>query len=139
MAEHACLRTCGQTGPLDQLDIQFVAFEDVKILSGENRMVDLPLRWQRFALVDPQDQSPVVVIQYPVSKHEWLYVAAIVPVGESFYGVSWFTTERLISLVLSVYGVGLNRGAGEMDCASFAFVGSSSRQSGAWPESDSPE
>ena len=89
-----------QTGPLDQLDIQFVAFENVKILSGENRMVDLPLRWQRFALVDPQDQSPVVVIQYPVSKHEWLYVAAIVPVGESFYGVSWFTTERLISLVL---------------------------------------
>lgn len=89
-----------QTGPIAELGIQFVGFQDLKILSGQNLMVDLPLTWKRFALVDPGDRSPVAVIQHPLSADEWVYVAAVVPVGESFYGVTWLTPDRLFSLGL---------------------------------------
>ena len=41
----------------------FVRFEDLRILSGKNMMVNLPPKWQRFALIDPGDTSPVVVVQ----------------------------------------------------------------------------
>lgn len=89
-----------QTGPEPQLTIQFVPFDKVRILSTQNLMVDLPLQWKRFALVDPQDRSPVAVVQYPLDKDQWIYVAAVVPLGESFYGVSWLEPERLLSLAL---------------------------------------
>ena len=89
-----------QTGQIPDLNVQFVPFQKVRILSGDNRMVDLPLRWQRFALVDPQDQSPVVVVQYSLNDDEWIYIAAIVPVGQAFFGTTWFSPERLLSLAL---------------------------------------
>ena len=89
-----------QTGPIDSLNIQFVAFDQLKVLSGQNRMVDLPMQWQRFALLDPGDRSPVAVIQHPLNEQEWVYVAAVLPVGDSFFGVSWLTPDRLISLGL---------------------------------------
>ena len=89
-----------QTGPIDSLNIQFVAFDQLKVLSGQNRMVDLPMQWQRFALLDPGDRSPVAVIQHSLNEQEWVYVAAVLPVGDSFFGVSWLTPDRLISLGL---------------------------------------
>ena len=42
-----------QMGQVKGLDIQFVDFDDLKILSGSNLMVDLPLKWKRFALIQP--------------------------------------------------------------------------------------
>ena len=94
-----------QTGPLDDLSVQFVAFEQLKILSGDNLMVDLPLRWKRFALVNPGDQSPVVVIQHRLNNDEWIYVAAVLPVGEAIQGSQWMTPERLWSLGLVSFTV----------------------------------
>ena len=38
-------------------------------------------RRQRFALLDPGDDSPVVVVQLPVSENEWLYLATVFPRG----------------------------------------------------------
>ena len=89
-----------QTGPLNDLSLQLVAFGQLKILSGNNLMVDLPLRWKRFALVNPGDQSPVVVIQHRLNTDEWIYVAAVLPVGEAIQGSQWLTPERLWSLTL---------------------------------------
>ncbi len=89
-----------QTGVQPTLTVQFVPFDKVRILSNQNLMVDLPMQWQRFALVDPQDQSPVAVVQYELADQQWIYVAAVVPLGESFYGVSWLAPDRLLSLSL---------------------------------------
>lgn len=89
-----------QTGPLPDIDLQFVGFDKVRILSGQNLMVDLPMRWQRFALVDPQDQSPVVVVQYPLNEREWMYVAAVVPVGGFLFDQPWVTQAQMLNLVL---------------------------------------
>ncbi|MBT59792.1 MAG: hypothetical protein CL393_09755 [Acidiferrobacteraceae bacterium] len=88
-----------QLGAHDTLDIQFVQFDDLKILSGTNRMVDLPPKWKRFALLEPKDSSPVAVVQLPAGD-EWIYLAAVIPEGSLLMGIPWFTTERLISIGL---------------------------------------
>ncbi|MCP4878996.1 MAG: HAMP domain-containing protein [Gammaproteobacteria bacterium] len=86
-----------QMGPQEGLDIQFVKFNDLKILSGENRMIDLPLKWKRFALLEPNDQSPIVLVQLPIDDN-WMYLATPVPSGSVLVGVNWLTTERLINI-----------------------------------------
>ena len=87
----------------EKLTIDFVRFEDLRILSGENMMVNLPPKWQRFALIDPGDTSPVVVVQLRLSSDEWAYLATQFPNGESLYGFRWLTGERLlISFLVSL-------------------------------------
>ena len=84
----------------EQPMISFVRFEDLRILSGDNMMVNLPPKWQRFALLDPGDDSPVVVIQLKLNNDEWAYLATQFPNGESLYGFQWFTGERLVTSFL---------------------------------------
>jgi len=88
-----------QMGQARGLDIQFVDFDDLKILSGSNLMVDLPPKWKRFALMEPSDSSPVAVVQLPVA-NEWIYLAAVIPEGHMLTGVTWLNTERLLSIGL---------------------------------------
>ena len=88
-----------QMGQARGLDIQFVDFDDLKILSGSNLMVDLPPKWKRFALMEPSDSSPVAVVQLPVA-NEWIYLAAVIPEGHMLNGVTWLNTERLLSIGL---------------------------------------
>ena len=92
-----------QTVVKEELEIDFVRFEDLRILSGENMMVNLPPKWQRFALIDPGDTSPVVVVQLRLNTDEWAYLATQFPNGESLYGFQWLTGERLlISFLISL-------------------------------------
>lgn len=88
-----------QIGQQPKLDIQFVRFPDLKILSGNNRMVDLPPKWQRFALIEPSDDSPIVLVQMPIAD-DWLYLATPVPSGRVLVGVNWLTSERLINIAV---------------------------------------
>jgi signal transduction histidine kinase len=88
-----------QMGQAQGLDIQFVDFDDLKILSGSNLMVDLPPKWKRFALIQPSDASPVAVVQLPVA-NEWIYLAAVIPEGHMLTGVTWLTNERVLSISL---------------------------------------
>ena len=89
----------------DEMIINFVRFEDLRILSGDNTMVNLPPKWQRFALLDSGDESPVVVVQLKIGPDEWAYLATQFPNGESLYGFQWFTGERLITTVLISFTV----------------------------------
>ena len=79
--------------------VEFVAFNDLRILSSNNRMVELPAKWQRFALLDPGDESPVVVVQLPLSSNEWIYLATVFPEGQALNDTI-LTSERLLSLLL---------------------------------------
>jgi len=90
-----------QLGRDKQADIviDFVEFNKLRILSSENLMVELPPRWQRFALLDPGDNSPVVVTQIPVSATEWLYLATVFPRGNAI-NQSLVNPERVLSLAL---------------------------------------
>lgn len=79
--------------------IDFVEFENLRILSSANLMVELPPRWQRFALLDSGDNSPVVVTQIPVSETEWMYLATVFPRGNAL-NQSLVNPERALSLAL---------------------------------------
>lgn len=89
-----------QFGTAELLQIQFVEFDNLRILSGNNSMVSLPPKWQRFALLDPGDNSPVVVVQMQLDSGEWIYLATQFPNGESLYGFQWFDGERLFTTTL---------------------------------------
>ena len=54
-----------QIGQIDNMEIIFVDFDNLKILTGDNLMVSLSPEWKRFTLLEPGDKSPFVVIQFP--------------------------------------------------------------------------
>jgi len=88
-----------QLGQIDGMEITFVSFDNLKILTGDNLMVALSPNWKRFALLDPGDESPVAVIQFPIDAEEWMYLAAVVPKGELLLGVDWINGERIFNLL----------------------------------------
>ncbi|MDB2670581.1 ATP-binding protein [Candidatus Pseudothioglobus singularis] len=88
-----------QIGQIDDMDIIFVDFDNLKILTGENLMVSLSPNWKRFSLLDPGDESPFVVIQFPVDKDEWMYLTTVVPNGELLLGIDWINGERIFTLL----------------------------------------
>jgi len=87
-----------QLGQIDDMEITFVSFDNLKILTGDNLMVSLSPEWKRFALLEPGDESPVAVIQFPIDVGEWMYLAAVVPKGELLLGVDWINGERIFNL-----------------------------------------
>ncbi len=88
-----------QLGQIDDMEITFVNFDNLKILTGDNLMVALSPTWKRFALLDPGDESPVAVIQFPIDADEWMYLAAVVPKGELLLGIDWINGERIFNLL----------------------------------------
>ena len=88
-----------QIGQIDDMEITFVNFDNLKILTGNNLMVSLSPEWKRFALLEPGDESPVAVIQFPIDVDEWMYLAAVVPKGELLLGIDWITGERIFNLL----------------------------------------
>ena len=87
-----------QIGQIDNMEIIFVDFDNLKILTGDNLMVSLSPEWKRFTLLEPGDRSPFVVIQFPVDDDEWMYLTSVVPNGELLLGIDWINGERLFSL-----------------------------------------
>ncbi len=87
-----------KAGQIENLNITFVDFDNLKILTGDNLMVSLSPEWKRFTLLEPGDDSPFVVVQFPVDAEEWMYLAAVVPKGELLLGFDWLNGERLFNL-----------------------------------------
>jgi len=88
-----------QLGQIDDMEITFVSFDNLKILTGDNLMVALSPTWKRFALLEPGDESPVAVIQFPIDADEWMYLAAVVPKGELLLGIDWINGERIFNIL----------------------------------------
>jgi len=88
-----------QLGQVDDMEITFVSFDNLKILTGDNLMVSLSPNWKRFALLDPGDESPFAVIQFPIDAEEWMYLAAVVPKGELLLGIDWINGERIFNIL----------------------------------------
>ena len=83
---------------IEDLNITFVDFDNLKILTGDNLMVALSPEWKRFTLLEPDDKSPFAVVQFPIDAGEWMYLAAVVPKGELLLGFEWLNGERLFNL-----------------------------------------
>ena len=88
-----------QLGQIDDMEITFVNFDNLKILTGNNLMVALSPTWKRFALLDPEDESPFAVIQFPIDEDEWMYLTAVVPRGELLLGIDWINGERIFTFL----------------------------------------
>jgi signal transduction histidine kinase len=88
-----------QLGQIEDLEITFVNFDNLKILTGNNLMVALSPTWKRFALLDPEDESPFAVIQFPIDEDEWMYLTAVVPRGELLLGTDWINGERIFTFL----------------------------------------
>ena len=88
-----------QIGQVDNMEIIFVDFDNLKILTGDNLMVSLSPEWKRFTLIEPGDKSPFVVIQFPVDDDEWMYLTTVVPNGELLLGIEWINGERIFNLL----------------------------------------
>ena len=88
-----------QLGQIEDLEIKFVNFDNLKILTGNNLMVALSPTWKRFALLDPEDESPFAVIQFPIDEDEWMYLTAVVPRGELLLGIDWINGERVFTFL----------------------------------------
>ncbi|HSG04410.1 MAG TPA: ATP-binding protein [Marinobacterium sp.] len=81
------------------VDVRFVSFDDLRILNNRNLMVELPPKWQSFALLNPGDNSPAVVVQLPLGEQEWIYLATVFPEGR-ILAESVFNAERMLSVAL---------------------------------------
>lgn len=77
---------------------EFVEFSNLRVLSRENQMVELPKRWQRFALLDPGDNSPAIVVQIQLHDDEWMYLATVFPEGDAL-NTTLLSSERVVSLI----------------------------------------
>lgn len=78
-------------------DVKFVSFKDLRVLNTRNRMVELPPKWKSFALLDPGDNSPAVLVQLQLGKNEWIYLATVFPEGRILVE-SLVNPERLLSI-----------------------------------------
>lgn len=83
----------------ESVDVRFVSFDDLRVLNNRNLMVELPPRWQSFALLNPGDNSPAVVVQIALGVDEWIYLATVFPEGQALND-NFINAERLLSIAL---------------------------------------
>ncbi len=87
-----------QVGRIDNLEIKFVDYDNVKILTGTNYQNESSSQiWKKFHLLDPGDESPVAVIQFPLDEDDWVYLAAVVPKGDLLLNTGLLNGERLLN------------------------------------------
>ena len=66
-------------GEKRSLTVEFSQAQDLRVLTNETMLSDLPASWADYALaLDPLDQ-PVLVMQVKMEKGQWLYIAAHLP------------------------------------------------------------
>ena len=96
-----------QIGQVEDLNINFVSFEDTKIitpnspqegLTNSHTIVSLEPIWKTLGLQIPKPESPIVVIQFRLeNQNEWMYLATIIPKGELLLSFDWINGERIFT------------------------------------------
>ena len=96
-----------QIGQVEDLNINFVSFEDTKIITPNspqegltNSHIIVPLEpiWKTLGLQIPKPESPIVVIQFRLeNQNEWMYLATIIPKGELLLSFDWINGERIFT------------------------------------------
>ncbi|MDN2659313.1 MULTISPECIES: ATP-binding protein [Neptunomonas] len=86
----------------DTVHIKFSRPADLHVLNNETLLDDLPARWADLSLLVRPSGSPILVMQLPISDKEWLYLATVMPDAQFLDAASPLSTERLMSLVISL-------------------------------------
>lgn len=91
-----------QLGLRDGFLIEFSRADDLHVLNNDTRLLDLPENWGASSLLYKPLDAPILVVQIPVSDHEWLYLASLMPDPMFLDGQSPLSLERGFSLLVSL-------------------------------------
>ncbi|MCJ8338422.1 MAG: HAMP domain-containing histidine kinase [Pseudomonadales bacterium] len=78
---------------------------DLRVINNHTMLSDLPERWGHQTLMLAPYNAPILVVQFPINKSEWLYVATIIPSLLLEDSISPLSKERVISLLVSLLTV----------------------------------
>lgn len=79
--------------------------DDLHVINNQIRLLDLPERWGHHSLLVKPLSPPILVIQIPINDKDWLYLATLMPDPYFLEKASLLSTERLLSLTLSIVTV----------------------------------
>lgn len=94
-----------ELGSQTPISITFSLPDDLKVLNNHTKLSDLPERWGHQTLMLAPYNAPILVVQFPINEREWLYVATIIPSLLLEDSGSPLSTERIISLLVSLLTV----------------------------------
>jgi len=85
----------------------YVDFADpyqLRVHKQDTRLIDLPKKWSDRLLLEPLS-APVVVVQIPLEKGEWLYLASILPIYEIRKPRQFMSYNEMLYLLTLLIGV----------------------------------
>jgi signal transduction histidine kinase len=85
----------------------FVDFVDpyrLRVHKQDTLLIDLPKKWSERLLLEPLS-APVVVVQIPLEKGEWLYLATILPVFEIRKSQQFMSYNEMLYVLILITGV----------------------------------
>ncbi len=85
----------------NQLEIEFSDPDDLHVLKNDILLKDLPPSWGAYSLIIPSVKPPVLVLQVEIAKHEWLYLAAILPPPYLLIDKSIISPAQVITLIFT--------------------------------------
>ncbi len=94
-----------ELGSETPISIVFSLPKTLKVLNNQTKLSDLPERWGHQTLMLAPYDAPILVVQFPINQREWMYVATIIPSLLLEHSRSPLSTERLISLLVSLLTV----------------------------------
>ncbi|MDF3933492.1 ATP-binding protein [Pseudomonas citronellolis] len=62
-----------------ELEVEFVAPDDLRLFNSELKLEELPRSWAHYALTLEPVNPPVLVTQIRIGENEWLYIASLMP------------------------------------------------------------
>ncbi|OUS31791.1 two-component sensor histidine kinase ['Osedax' symbiont bacterium Rs2_46_30_T18] len=92
----------GESTPISTV---FSLPSDLRVINNHTMLSDLPERWGHQTLMLAPYNAPILVVQFPINKSEWLYVATIIPSLLLEDSISPLSKERVISLLVSLLTV----------------------------------
>jgi len=94
-----------ELGEETPISVVFSQPNDLKVLNNHTKLSDLPERWGHQTLMLAPYDTPILVVQFPIHEKEWLYVATVIPSLLLEDSGSPLSSERLISLLVSLLTV----------------------------------
>lgn len=94
-----------ELGSETAISIAFSLPDTLKVINNGTKLSDLPERWGHQTLMLAPYDAPILVVQFPINEKEWFYVATIIPSLLLEDSGSPLSTERLISLLVSLLTV----------------------------------
>ena len=94
-----------ELGSETAISIAFSLPDTLKVINNGTKLSDLPERWGHQTLMLAPYDAPILVVQFPINDNEWFYVATIIPSLLLEDSGSPLSTERLISLLVSLLTV----------------------------------